>query len=222
MKWLWYRPCFKHGFGKPGYVLLGEAPTEARIESAKDEVRELEGDPEGFREPLWEIVDSIPPDVLAAKIEEAKEAAERADKWLSLLQSFAPHQQAAQPEKLAPAPQQAAQGGEREAKRLVSDLVFAVCAQENAPSALHHSQYVAAREAVEAALLARAAQGGREGLTALTDEEFLSLMDSDGTGPVDPSMALTIKELVERAHEIGITTPAGDSAASQGGSGGGA
>ena len=36
----------------------------------------------------------------------------------------------------------------------------------------------------------------------LTDDEFISLMDSDGIGPVDPGMALTIKELVERAYGI--------------------
>jgi hypothetical protein len=36
----------------------------------------------------------------------------------------------------------------------------------------------------------------------LSDEEFFSLVDSEGIR-VDPSMALTIKEIVERAHGIG-------------------
>ena len=54
-------------------------------------------------------------------------------------------------------------------------------------------------------LPARALAAVRE---PLSDDEFISLMDCDGIGPVDPSMALTIKELVERAHGIGITAQA--------------
>jgi hypothetical protein len=107
-----------------------------------------------------------------------------------------------------PSPQQAAQGGERETSLPRSIWLNDMGTEQKLSfkpisGAHEHHEYTA-----------RAAQGGREGLT---EEQIAQLWAFEWVGD-----RVQLVRAIERAHGIGITPPAGDSAASQGGSGGGA
>lgn len=68
MKWLKCVPVFKHGYGQPEYREL-ESPDW--VDDAKYEMRNEFGDPEGLREPKWEVLDVPPEDVLREKLKRA-------------------------------------------------------------------------------------------------------------------------------------------------------
>lgn len=76
--WLKYIPVFKHGYGTPGYAelnhrhLTGERP-EDWMNDLKEEIKNEFGDPEGYREPIWEIVEIPPKEVLQQMVQHQEE-----------------------------------------------------------------------------------------------------------------------------------------------------
>ena len=76
--WLKYIPVFKHGYGTPGYAelsarhLTGER-AEDWMNDLKEAIKDEYGDPEGLREPIWEIVKVPPKEVLQKKLQHAEE-----------------------------------------------------------------------------------------------------------------------------------------------------
>ncbi len=81
MPWLKCTPVFSHGYGAPEYEELpAVAPGDdvGMLQEAQRMMREEHADPEGYREPIWEIVDAPPKEVLEAKI---KEALDRQQSW---------------------------------------------------------------------------------------------------------------------------------------------
>ena len=76
--WLKFTPVFKSGYGTVGYAeltdrhLIGENAKDW-LDDLKNEIRIEYGDPEGFRDPIWEIVDIPPKDFLQQKLQEAEE-----------------------------------------------------------------------------------------------------------------------------------------------------
>ncbi|MNK14263.1 hypothetical protein D3C87_323630 [compost metagenome] len=66
MAWLKYTPVFKHGYGAVGYKEIFDV---AFLDDIKWSIRDEHGDPEGLCEPLWEIVEHIPFDLLCNRIE---------------------------------------------------------------------------------------------------------------------------------------------------------
>lgn len=66
MAWLKYTPVFKHGYGQVGYKEIQDIQYLDDIEWG---IRDEYGDPEGLREPLWEIVEYAPFDLLFNRIE---------------------------------------------------------------------------------------------------------------------------------------------------------
>lgn len=75
MAWLKYTPVFKHGLGITGYVEVDDIDY---LDEYKIEIRAVHGDPEGLREPIWEIFDYPPLDFL---VKQTKEIKERIDMW---------------------------------------------------------------------------------------------------------------------------------------------
>lgn len=66
MAWLKYTSVFKHGYGSVGYREIFDM---AFLDDIKWSIRDERGDPEGLREPLWEIVEHLPFDLLCDRIE---------------------------------------------------------------------------------------------------------------------------------------------------------
>jgi len=76
MPWLKYEICYKHGYAKPEYV---EIDPRYDLDDLKNEIKfGPDGDPDGIREPRWEVVEELPLDVLIAKVNEAEHAFESA------------------------------------------------------------------------------------------------------------------------------------------------
>lgn len=71
MNWLKCTPVFKHGYGSPIYTWLSDETlaSEALVEDVKHHLRNEHGDPEGLREPQWEMVEVPPKDVLEYRIQ---------------------------------------------------------------------------------------------------------------------------------------------------------
>lgn len=66
MPWLKYEICYAYGYAPPEYVEL----LSLAVDERKREIREAEGD--GLREPRWEVIDALPPEVLEEKVLQAE------------------------------------------------------------------------------------------------------------------------------------------------------
>ena len=66
MPWLKYEICYKHGYASPEYV---EISSDRDLDDLKYEIRNgPDGDPDGIREPRWEVLEKLPDDVLLQKV----------------------------------------------------------------------------------------------------------------------------------------------------------
>lgn len=69
MSWLKYTPVFKHGYGQDGWV---EVRRIEDLDNVKSDAWTEHGDPEGIREPKWEVHDFPPLAVLQGNISSAR------------------------------------------------------------------------------------------------------------------------------------------------------
>ena len=79
--WLKYTPVYKSGYGTPGYAELSDKHLTGQdadewMDDLKEQIKNEHGDPEGLREPIWEIVKVPPKEVLQRKMESSERQAE--------------------------------------------------------------------------------------------------------------------------------------------------
>ena len=67
MTWMKYTACYKHGYGRPEWVNLGDC-TPDQVEDLFEEHDREHGDPEGFRTGKYEVHPLPPIEVLEAEI----------------------------------------------------------------------------------------------------------------------------------------------------------
>lgn len=82
MPWLKFQHTYKHGYGEVQYEYIGNQD----LEELKNHIRDRDdADPDGIREPLWEVVYAVPKEILEQKVKEAQSIINSQAKWLDIL-----------------------------------------------------------------------------------------------------------------------------------------
>lgn len=85
MNWLKYETAHAHGLSAPQYVYVANQD----LDDVKYEIMHgPDGDRDGFREPRWTLLETLPPEILAKKIREAETALASNQRWLEMLRAM--------------------------------------------------------------------------------------------------------------------------------------
>lgn len=85
LNWLKSQTAHAHGLSSPVYTYIKGQD----LEDVKYEIRHgPDGDRDGFREPKWEVMENLPPEILAKKIKEAESNVASATRWLAMLREM--------------------------------------------------------------------------------------------------------------------------------------
>lgn len=82
MAWLKYTPVFKHGYGEVGYKEIYDMDC---LEDIKSDIWREDGDPEGLRSPIWEMVDFPSRELL---VNEIKDMQQRIEYWERKIEKY--------------------------------------------------------------------------------------------------------------------------------------